>query len=449
VTEPNKDKSARPASRVPEGRTERVFRLGSMLAGIAGDAAYEALRRAARRSGETGSVVLSPATARRLTETLADLRGAAMKLGQMLSLQGEDLLPPEFAEVLATLRSQAHFMPELQVRQVLERELGPEWESLFREFDFEAIAAASIGQVHGAVAADGRDLALKIQYPGVARSISSDVDNLGVVLRLARVLPVDLEIRPILEEIKRELHREADYRREADNTERYAGLVADDPSVLVPRVHRDLSTRHLLATDRVYARPIEDLRSPEHTQERRDRVGERLISLVVRELFSFRFMQTDPNFANYLFDPQQERVALLDFGSVRRFTKGFTETYRRFIVASVEEDPATLFDAARELGFLRGDESRAELEMFSRLCALATEPLRVRSRYDFPESDLAARAREAGLEALYHHRLPQPPPETIFLHRKLGGSFLLLGHIGARVDCHTLYEEFVRDQRAG
>jgi predicted unusual protein kinase regulating ubiquinone biosynthesis (AarF/ABC1/UbiB family) len=419
-----------------------------MLAGIAGDAAYEALRRAARRSEETGSVVLSPATARRLTDTLADLRGAAMKLGQMLSLQGEDLLPPEFAEVLAALRSQAHFMPEPQVRQVLERELGPEWESLFREFDFEAIAAASIGQVHGAVAADGRDLAVKIQYPGVARSISSDVDNLGVVLRLARILPVELEIQPILEEIKRELHREADYGREADNTERYARLVADDSSVLVPRVHRDLSTRHVLATDRVYSRPIEDLRSPEHTQERRDRVGERLISLVVRELFSFRFMQTDPNFANYLFDPQKERVALLDFGSVRRFTKGFTETYRRFIVASVEEDPAALFDSALELGFLRGGEPSIELEMFSRLCALATEPLRFRGRYDFPESDLAARAREAGLEAVYHYRLPQPPPETIFLHRKLGGSFLLLGHIGARVDCHSIYEEFVRDQRA-
>ena len=439
MTEPNKHKSARPASRVPEGRTERVVRLGSMLAGIAGDAAYEVLRRAARRSEETGSVVFSPATARRLTETLADLRGAAMKLGQMLSLQGEDLLPPEFAAALASLRSQAHFMPEL----------GPDWRSRFHEFDFEAIAAASIGQVHAAVAADGRDLALKVQYPGVARSISSDVDNLGVVLRLARILPVDLEIRPILEEIKRELHREADYRREADNTERYARLVADDPSVLVPRVHRDLSTRRVLAMDRVHARPIEDLRSPEHSRERRDRVGERLISLVVRELFSFRFMQTDPNFANYLFDPQQERIALLDFGSVRRFTKRFAEIYRRFIVASVEQDPTTLFDAARELGFLRGDESRPDLEMFSRLCALATEPLRFRGCYDFPESDLAARAREVGLEALYHHRLPQPPPETIFLHRKLGGSFLLLGQIGARVDCHSVYEEFVRDGAEG
>jgi predicted unusual protein kinase regulating ubiquinone biosynthesis (AarF/ABC1/UbiB family) len=415
-----------------------------MLAGIAGEAAFETLRRAARRSEERGSVVLTPANARRLTDTLAHLRGAAMKLGQMLSLQGEDLLPPEFRDVLSTLRSQAHFMPEPQVRSVLEAEFAPDWEARFSEFDFEPIAAASIGQVHAAVAADGRDLAIKIQYPGVDRSISSDVDNLGVLLRLARLLPVELELRPILEEIKRELKREADYGREANNTERYRVLVADDPSVLVPRVHRDLSTRRILATDRVYARPIEDLRSPEHAQELRDRVGERLIRVVLRELYQFRFMQTDPNFANYLFDPAKERIVLLDFGSVRRFTRKFTEIYRRFIVSAVEGDRDRLFEVARELGFLRGNERTTALETFSRLCTLLIEPLRTRGSYDFAGSDLAARARETSLEALSREFLPQPPPETLFLHRKLGGSFLLLAHIGARVDCHALYEEYVR-----
>ncbi len=420
-----------------------------MLAGIAGEAAFEVLRRAARRAESSGSVVLTPANARRLTETLADLRGAAMKLGQLLSLQGEDLLPPEFAEVLATLRNQARFMPEEQVRGVLERELGADWQERFAEFDFDPLAAASIGQVHAAVAADGRDLVLKIQYPGVARSISGDVDNLGVLLRLARILPADLELRPLLEEIKRELRYEADYRREATNTERYRALVARDRGVMVPRVHRDLSTRRVLATDRVYARPIEDLRSPEHAQDCRDRVGERLIRLVLRELFEFRFMQTDPNFANYLFDPAKERLTLLDFGGVRRFTRAFTETYRCFLLGCVEERWPAAFEAARELGFLRGDEGVDALETFSRLCGLLSEPLLHRGPYDFPGSDLAARAREVSLDALAEQRLPHPPAETLFLHRKLGGSFLLLAHIGASVDCHALYEEIVRSGRAG
>ena len=186
-----------------------------MLAGIAGGAAIETMRRAARRSEESGSVVFTKANAKRLADTLADLRGAAMKLGQILSLQGEDLLPPEIAEVLASLRNQGYVMPEPQVRQVLTSELGPDWADHFAEFDFDPIAAASIGQVHAAVTRDGRDLAMKIQYPGVARSVSSDVDNLGMLLRMSRLLPVELDVGPLLDEIKRELRREADYLREA------------------------------------------------------------------------------------------------------------------------------------------------------------------------------------------------------------------------------------------
>jgi predicted unusual protein kinase regulating ubiquinone biosynthesis (AarF/ABC1/UbiB family) len=418
-----------------------------MLAGIAGEAAIETVRRAARRSEESGSVVFTKANAKRLADTLADLRGAAMKLGQILSLQGEDLLPPEIAEVLASLRNQGFLMPEPQVRQVLTRELGPDWEDYFAEFDFEPIAAASIGQVHAAVAPDGRDLAVKIQYPGVDRSVSSDVDNLGMLLRMSRILPVELDVGPLLEEIKRELRREADYLREADNTERYRALVGDDQSVVVAGVHRDLSTRRVLATDRIYARPIEDLRSPEHPQERRDRVGERLIRLVFQELFEFRFVQTDPNFANYLFDADKERLALLDFGSVRRFTRAFTESYRRFIIACVERERGTAVEHAVELGFLRGDDQPEAREMFLKLCDLLTEPLRFRGRYDFRDSDLALRGREAGIEALGRVRLRYPPPETLFLHRKVGGSFLLLAHIGARVNCNRIYRKLVRRTR--
>lgn len=437
------ERPRRSTSRVPAGRGERFARLGGMLVGIAGEAAAEALRRAAGRGDGEGSLVLTPGAARRVADTLGQMRGAAMKLGQMLSLQGEDVLPPEFAEILATLRSQAHFMPESQVREVLERELGADWSARFTEFDFDSLAAASIGQVHAAIARDGREIALKIQYPGVAESIDSDVDNLGVLLRVSRLLPVEIDIDPLLAELKRELRREADYSIEADNTERYGALVGDDSSVWVPGVHRDLSTRHVLATDRIHARPIEDLRSPEHPQARRDRVGEALTRLVLRELFEFRFMQTDPNFANYLFDPEKERVALIDFGSVREWSRRFTERYREFLVAGVERDRPALEAAGRSLGFLRGDEDAATRDAFVDLCTLFTEPLRQRGPYVFASSDLTRRARDRGFQAITHHRLQQPPPEILFLHRKLVGSFLLCAHIGAVVDCHALYREIV------
>ncbi len=437
------DGGGRRSARVPTTRTERVGRLGSMLAGIAGDAAIEALRRAAGRGESDGSLVLTESNARRLADTLAELRGAAMKFGQLLSLQGGDLLPPEVTALLGTLRSQARFMPRDQLHEVLREELGEDWPERFAEFDEDALAAASIGQVHAAQTVDGRELELKIHYPVVAESIPGDVDNLGVVLKLSRILPPEIDVDELLDDLKRELAFEADYVREAQNTERYRALVEGDPSVFVPRIHEDLSTRRVLAADRVYALPIDDLRSPEHPQERRDRLGEQLLRLVLRELFTFRFMQTDPNFANYLYDAKHERVALLDFGASREFAEHFTESYRRLIAASVEGERSDVIESGRTLGFLQGDETPSANAAFETLCALVVEPLRERGLYDFADSDLSRRVRDHSMGVLLRERLPRPPTESLFLHRKLAGSFLLCAHIGARVDGHSLYRELV------
>ena len=318
----------RSVRRAVRGRRRRACPKGAASGSPARRAARGNCRRVRARSaaprGRGGRArrlaVHDRANALRLTETLADLRGAAMKLGQLLSLQGEGLLPPRLREALAQLQNHAHFMPEAQVRQVLAHELGRDWKGRFAEFDFEPLAAASIGQVHAATARDGRDLALKLQYPGVERSIDGDVDNLALLLRSLRLLPAGFDLEAVIPELKEELRREADYAREARSQEQYRALVGDDPGVLVPRVHADLSTRRVLASDRVRALPIEDLRSPEHPQRRRDEVGAKLLRLVFRELFEFHFVQTDPNFANYLFEPKQERVALLDFGAVRSFS---------------------------------------------------------------------------------------------------------------------------------
>jgi predicted unusual protein kinase regulating ubiquinone biosynthesis (AarF/ABC1/UbiB family) len=433
------DDKPRKASRVPAGRGERFARLGSMLVGIAGETALEALRRAAGQADAKGSLVLSKANARRVTATLADLRGAAMKLGQMLSLHGEDLLPPEFTEILAGLRNQAHLMPEAQVRGVLVAEFGDDWERLFREFDFEPLAAASIGQVHGATTRDGRDVALKLQYPGVRESISSDVDNLGVLLRVARILPVEIELDPLLAELKRELAREADYLREADNTERYARLVADDPMVWVPRVHRDLCTKSAIATDRVHARPLEDLRGAEHPQARRDRVGARLLRLVLRELFEFRFMQTDPNFANYLWLPRKEKIGLLDFGATREVPDALARGYAEILRSAIAGDRAALRRAALATDYLRPDEREDRAEGLLDLLVLVGEPLARPGLYDFGRSDLPQRLREGALElSLRRGLLRPPPPEAIFLHRKLAGVFLLCARLKARLDLRAL-----------
>jgi len=429
-------------ARVPDGRAERIKRLAGLLAGIAGESALELLRRAAGAGERDGSLLMTSANALRLTETLADLRGAAMKLGQLLSLQGEGMLPPRLREALAQLQNHAHFMPEAQVRQVLLHEYGRDWKSRFAEFDFEPLAAASIGQVHAATARDGRDLALKLQYPGVERSIDGDVDNLALLLRGLRLVPAGLDLEAVVPELKEELRREADYAREARSQEQYRKLVGDDPGVLVPRVYTDLSTRRVLACERVRALPIEDLRSPEHPQSRRDEVGTKLLRLVFRELFEFRFVQTDPNFANYLFEPKHERVALLDFGAVRSFSKHFTGRYAELIAATIAKDTEAVESLASALGLLRGDEPPEAREAFARLSERVAEPLRSAVPYDFATSSLAREVRELGIEAYTRSGLHAPSTELIFLHRKLAGTYLLLAHIGARVDCAAVFEEF-------
>lgn len=312
-------------SRVPAGRIERLARLGWAAGELAAGELAGRARRWLTGGDAAGAAMGGGARARRLARRLAQLRGAAMKLGQLLSLESVDLLPAELSHALSVLRASADAMPATQLRRVLGREYGKGWEARFRSFEWEPVAAASIGQVHAAVARDGRRLALKIQYPGIARSIDADVDNVAALLRIADLLPVDVDVSGLVAEAKRQLHREADYRIEAASLHRYRDLVADEPSLFVPAAHEDLSTRRILAMDFVAGEPIESLGEPSVSRDRRDAAGEALERLVFRELFEFRFLQTDPNFANYCIDPETDRIGLLDFGSTREIEPALSE----------------------------------------------------------------------------------------------------------------------------
>jgi predicted unusual protein kinase regulating ubiquinone biosynthesis (AarF/ABC1/UbiB family) len=428
---------------VPQTRLGRIARIGLAAGELAAGAAVEGLRRLARgEASDLGSAFLSGANARRLAVRLGRLRGAAMKLGQLVSLQSEDVLPPEFAQALAVLRAQAAPMPLQQLRGVLGRELGKGWERRFAQFDEEPIAAASIGQVHRARTPDGRDLALKIQYPGVGRSIASDIENVAALLRLLDWLPFDLDLGAILAEAKRQLAQEADYVSEARFLERYARLVADEPALLVPRVHWDLTTPRVMAMDFVPGEPLDAVAAA--PPARRDAVGSLLERLLFRELFEFRVMQTDPNFANYLYQPASGRVALLDFGATRQFDADFVANYARITRAVIDGDRSAVAREAVRIGYAAPDDAPERLQAAVDVIFLVCEPLRWRGRYDFAKSDLASRVRALGYDLAIRRGLLRPPPaETIFLHRKLVGSFLLLARLGARVDARALVLPFL------
>jgi predicted unusual protein kinase regulating ubiquinone biosynthesis (AarF/ABC1/UbiB family) len=439
------EKRKRRQSRVPTTRLGRVLRLGMTAGGLAAGGVAEGIRRLAG-TGEVGqtSALLTSANANRLARRLSHLRGAAMKLGQLLSLESEQVLPTEFAEALAILRDSADTMPVSQLNRLMGREFGKGWQARFQKFDYEPVAAASIGQVHRVVTSDGRELALKVQYPGVAKSIGSDVNNLATMLRVSRILPMELDITGITAEARRQLQQEADYLQEAAHLERFGKLVADEPRFRVPKVHRDLTTRRVLAMDYMHGEPLVTLGEPGTSQSRRDRVGGLLYHLLFRELFEFGVMQTDPNFGNYLVDPDSGELDLLDFGSAMEYARDFTERYARICRAMLDDDIEGVEDIATEIGYIHPDDTDEHARQIVNLILMICEPLRCRGAYDFAASDLTARARDAGIDLVFksgHFRAP--PPETIFLHRKLVGSFLLCARIRARVNVRPLIEPFL------
>jgi aarF domain-containing kinase len=439
---PAKPPIDREAVPVPAGRLQRLWQFGLLTGELAGGALVETLRGALRGQAPGFlDALLSPANGLKLAERLAHLRGAAMKLGQLLSLEGKGLLPPEFVEVLEVLRAEGRPMPFSQLVEILGAEYGAGWEHRFRRFSFAPMAAASIGQVHRAETRDGHPVALKIQYPGVRRSIEADVDNVALILRVLRVLPAGIEIGPILEEAKRQLRQEADYRQEAQWLERCRALVAGDDRFEVPRVHPDLSTERILAMDYLQGIPIEALARPGFQPSARDRVAGHLLELLFRELFEFRVVQTDPNFANYYYKPESGRVVLLDFGSARTFEAELVAGYMALCRAVLAEDRDAIRAAAVRVGYLGAQDPPHWAEALVEVILLGSTPVLWRGRYDFGASDLVRRVRDAVSDLVFNRGFARaPPPETVFLHRKIVGTFLLCARLGGQVDLRRIVE---------
>ena len=434
------------ATAVPDGRLSRLARLGSLATGVAGGMLAEGARQlAAGKRPKVSELVLTPANARRVADQLAQLRGAAMKVGQLMSMDAGNLLPPELAEILARLREDARTMPMSQVVQVLETHWGKGWEQGFERFSFTPCAAASIGQVHRARTRDGQELAIKLQYPGVRRSIDSDVDNVATLLRVSGLLPKALDLAPLLAEAKRQLHEEADYRREAENLHRFGGLLGDAQDFVLPRAVDALTRSDILAMSWVEGVAVESLAEPQAAdQALRDRVASLLIGLLFRELFEFRLIQTDPNFANYRFDAASGRLVLLDFGATRPYAEPVVAAYRRLMAGTVRGDRAAMGEAAQAIGYFQEHIHAAQRDAVIDLFATACEPLRHPGAYDFGASDLPLRLRDAGLKlSMERDFWHTPPADALFLHRKLGGLYLLAARLGARVDVGRLAEPWL------
>ena len=424
---------------VPQHALARNLRMGGVGAGILGatlGSAASALLRGQRP--DLAQAALTPANALRLAGGLAHLRGAAMELGQMLSLENGFALPPELTAILGQLQANAPAMPPQQLKTVLTRDWGPGWQAQFQRFEVRPIAAASIGQVHRAWTRDGQALAIKVQFPGITESIDSDIATLGRVLRMPGLLPRGLDITPLLQEARAQLHDEADYHREGRALAAFGQALSDDPAFRVPALHRGLSTRRILAMDYVDSAPIDSARTA--AQPTRDCIARALITLVLREIFALGQMQTDPNFANYRLAPDG-RIVLLDFGAVRAIAPDIAALYRGLLRAFLAQDRATIWAQMAALGYFRSDQPEERQALVVDLAIRASAPLRQSGPYDFGRAtlidDLARAGQELGAARDFWH---VPPADLLFLHRKIGGMFLLAQRLGAQVALRPLLD---------
>lgn len=423
---------------IPTHRVSRFGKLASLATRVAGNVIAEGTKQLAQGNRpKAKELLLTPTNIARLTDQLAHLRGAAMKLGQMLSMDAGDILEPELADILARLRSDANPLPAKQLNQVMEQALGAEWKMEFTAFNFKPIASASIGQVHQAYNDAGEKIAVKVQYPGIRKSIDSDVDNVGTLLNVVGLIPKSVDYKGLLEEAKKQLHDEADYQREAIFAERYRVALADKPQFMVPSIHRNITSESVLAMDFIEGIPIEQIES--FDQATRDAVMQHLLELMFDELFEYKMVQTDPNFANYVYCEQTHRIGLLDFGATREYSDRISEGYRGAFKAVVQNDEQALNQSLEQIGFFSQDIRPQQRQAILNLVKLACEPMLVEQEYDFKASGLAQRLREAGtvlsMEQDYWHT---PPADALFLHRKIGGMYLLAARLGARVNIRKI-----------
>jgi predicted unusual protein kinase regulating ubiquinone biosynthesis (AarF/ABC1/UbiB family) len=431
-------------SKVPTSRLARFGGLASLVGRVAGGMLAEGARQLAQgQKPGLQQMLLTPANAQRVATQLSQMRGAAMKLGQLLSMDAGDLLPPALTVILSQLRANASPMLPAQLAALLQQQWGPQWQRNFSHFAFSPMAAASIGQVHQANHDDGSALAVKIQYPGIATSIDSDIDNVATLLRLSGLLPEGIALQPLLAEAKQQLHKEADYQQEAAYLQRYRQLLADDSNFLLPTVYPELSTRQILTMGFVEGVPVEDLLS--QPQALRDRVMSLLFLLLFKEIFEFRLVQTDPNFANYRFNVQTGQLVLLDFGACRDYSAAISQGYRLLFQALLQNNAELQLQALQQIGYFSAiDIAPAQLQAVMALVSLAAEPLQQQGAYDFATSDLASRMREAGMQLSQQlQNWHTPPVDALFLHRKMAGLFLLAKTLKARVDVRTLLLPFI------
>ncbi len=380
--------------------------------------------------------------ARFLVAELGKLKGSVVKIGQVMALYGEHFLPPEVTEALHTLEENTLPLDWSIIKETLANELG-EAKLNALEIEHTPIGTASLGQVHKAkIKATGEIICLKVQYPGVAQAIDSDLNAVAQLLKLARIVSFGPAFDDWLEEVRVMMHREVNYKLEAETTAHFSHMLENDSRFIVPSVYFEYSSATVLATSFESGENVSSSLVKNLSQERRNNLAKAALSLFLEELFVWHEIQTDPNFGNYRIRISEvdnaDKIVLLDFGAVQKYPEKFINPVCAMILASYNEDISGVIQGGIKLHFMKADWPRSVLEEFANVCIAVLEPLaqnkplagpeafNAEGEYCWKKSNLPTRiARRAAMSAISRY-FKVPPKEFVFLNRKLVGVYTFI-----------------------
>lgn len=394
-----------------------------------------------------------------ISSELGELKGSLMKAGQMLSMYGEHFLPPEANELLKSLQNDSPSLSWETIEPTLKKHL-PEEKLVQLEIEKQALASASMGQVHRArIKATGESIVLKIQYPNVDRAIDSDLRAIRTLLGTLKLLPKDLNMDPVFSEVREMLIQETDYELEASLTEDFYSRLKGDDRYIVPRVLREFSGPKILATS--YERGIraDDPLIQSLPQDRRNRLALNFLDLYFKEIFDWGVVQTDPHAGNYRIriDPQgRDQLVLFDFGATRSYSEEFLNPYRRMVKGSLLNQRELFLKAAMDLRFIHENDNPELKRLFEEFCFETVEPfieytdprnsegqIDPQGNYDWKKTTLPQRLSKKVFQIIRGFHLRTPPREIIFLDRKTGGVFIFLAVLQAKIRGRDLLMKYI------
>ncbi len=439
-------KNTHPGSQdVPTGRLQRFVKLsalsGQVSASVLGQKMVGLFQREEARA--RGALENQIRNAERVVETMGHLKGAVMKIGQMMSLHDGDGVPQEVSSILSRLQNQAPTLPYARIREQFTASFDAPPEALFQSFSQEPMAAASLGQVHRGVLKDGTVVAVKVQYPGIAETVSSDLKNLRTMLDATGIVSRRFDTDGIFMEIRARLLEEVDYVQEAINLETFRRLYATDPRVVIPRYFPKFSSERILTMELIEGLTTQQMLESGLTRGERNALGMNLLDIFLRQLLVFGTVHADPHHGNYLF-LSGGRVALLDFGCVKRFDRSFTDEYRNMGRAAVAGDRATMVQSLVELGFLADDKNTRANDLLCDVSLMFMAPFLQNQEFEFGAADLHLRGSDIPKRFLALGKM-NFPPDALYLNRVFIGLYFLLRKLEARGNWHQLMLPYLQD----